>query len=168
MSLLYVRATPDKGAGVYAGQKFYPGAEVLNFGGRVIEASKVPYPLRPEDDHYLQIGPKLYLGPSGDIDDLVNHSCDPNCMVAIGGGKATLLAVKVIPADAEITFDYSTTSTEEKARWSLTCCCGVSRCRGLVSGFHTVPMHIQQEYIEKHMIPSYVLDHFIPFWLGWN
>jgi hypothetical protein len=168
MSLLYVQSTLDKGSGVYTGQKFRRGAEVLRFEGPVLSASDVPYPLRPEDDHYLQIGVKIFLGPSGGIDDLVNHSCEPNCMVAIGEGRATLVAVKNIQPDTEVTFDYSTTSTDDKSRWSLNCHCGSKRCRGVISGFHTVPMDIQKEYIERHMVPAYVLDHFLPFWLGLN
>lgn len=168
MSLLYVRATSDKGSGVYAGQQFLPGFEVLQFGGPVLDVVDVPYPLNQEDDHYLQIGLQTYLGPSGDIDDLVNHSCDPNCTVRFGQGRVFLVAMRTIDKDIEVTFDYSTTSTDDLSRWSLKCACGTSKCRRVISGFHTIPRATQQEYVERKMVPAYVLDHFVPYWLGLN
>lgn len=168
MSLLYVRATPDKGSGVHAGRVYSPGSEVLRFGGPVIDVVNVPFPLKPEEDHYLQIGKRTYLGPSGNIDDLVNHSCDPNCKVTIAHGVVALIALCEIEKDEEVTFDYSTTSTEDLSKWSLTCMCESPRCRRIISGFHTVPKETQQDYIARKLVPAYVLDHFVPLWLGLN
>lgn len=154
---LFVRTTSDKGAGVFAAQILHAGSEVLRFSGPVLSTADVPFPIQPEDDHYLQIGPETYLGPSGAEDDLVNHSCDPNCLVRIDDWGAVLIALKDIPVDTEITFDYSTTSTDNPKSWVLWCLCGSPQCREMISGFHLLPEPTRLKYIENGMVPLYVV-----------
>lgn len=168
MALLQVRVTSEKGSGVYAAHRLLPGFEVLQFKGDVLDLSAIGYPMPPEEDHYIQIGERTFLGPSGEMDDLVNHSCDPNCGVIIAQGRVALMAVRPISEGEEITYDYSTTSTLDPRIWSLQCACKSRVCRGVVSGFHTVPKETQNDYILRKMVPAYVLDHFRPLWMGLN
>lgn len=156
---LIVRATPDKGSGVYTSQHITPGSDVLQFGGPILDVHQVPHPMREHEDHYLQIGPRTYLGPSGEIDDLVNHSCLPNCAVVIDGTEAKLVALRDIEAEEEITFDYSTTSTDNFTDWSMICACDSVRCREVISGFHTLPKGTQRIWIEEGLVPDYVIQH---------
>jgi SET domain-containing protein len=58
---------------------------------------------KPEDDRYVQVDKNKYLGPSGDFDDLVNHSCNPNSGLKIKNKKAILIAIKNIKKGEEIT-----------------------------------------------------------------
>jgi len=62
------------GKGVFTTQAINTGNEVLQFGGSVVGSHQLPHPYLPENDYYLQIGDGIFLGPSGDIDDYVNHS----------------------------------------------------------------------------------------------
>lgn len=153
---LYVRESLNKGHGVFAALGFAPGDEVLEFRGPALDAAEVPFPLRAEKDHYLQIDVRTYLGPSGWIDDLVNHSCDPNCWVKVEDGRALLLARRPIEPDEEITFDYSTTSTDDPLSWSMFCACKSAKCRVTVSGFGTLPSDAREEYLRESQIPDYV------------
>ncbi len=149
------RGTEEKGFGVFAARPFKAGEVLLSFEGERLPRSRVPTKLEPEEDHYLQIGENLFLGPSGLIDDFVNHSCDPNCKVTFEY-DVTLVAMRNIAAGEEVTFDYSTTSTDTPETWSLRCRCNGANCRGLVSGFRTLPKEVRDFYITKSAAPLYV------------
>lgn len=157
MVRLSVRKTSDKGVGVYADATYAKGETLLKFGGSLLTREEVPHPLAPEQDHYLQIGPSMYLGPSGNVDDFINHSCEPNSKVVVDDNRAWLVAINPIAVDEEVTFDYSTTSTETFDRWSLQCCCKSSQCRGRISGFQELPVRKQIEYIMLDAAPLYVI-----------
>ena len=94
----------------------------------------------------LQIGPDLYLGGSGGLDDCVNHSCQPNAGMIIKGTEVNLIAITDIPAGSEIFFDYSTTMDEDD--FEFDCLCGAPLCRGRVRDFkHLSPAlraHLRQ------------------------
>ena len=55
------------------------------------------------------MGPKAFLSPSGELDDYVNHSCEPNCGIKEDQGRVVLFALKPIGNGDEITFDDATT-----------------------------------------------------------
>jgi len=110
------------------------------------------------DDYsmYLQVGPNTYIGMSGDVDDFFNHSCDPNCYVHVVGNRAILYSLYVIPAGAELTFDYSTTSTDTHETWKMECKCGSFKCRKIISGFQYLSPELQESYKKKNIIPLYI------------
>lgn len=119
----------DTGDAVFAGRRFWPGDYVLKFGGEIIDKGMITRP-----DHTLTIGNNRYLSPSGESDDLANHSCDPNTQVLVrdvDGGHATLSAIKVIEPGEEITFDYAST-LEKGDPWTMKCRCGSPLCRGVI------------------------------------
>lgn len=134
------------------------GTCLLEFVGRLKTSSEVPFPLPPEQDHYLQVGRNVFRGPTGEMDNLINHSCDPNCRIVIHEYDAYVVAMRDIVRGEEITFDYSTTSTDSPAIWSMACACGSVACRGEISGFRTVPDYRQAFYITRDAVPAYVLD----------
>src|SRR5277367_4782188 len=106
---------------------------ILEMTGPVLLDRDINPPDLPE---HLQVGPNTYLGPSGEVDDYVNHSCDPNCMLHVVGNRAILYSLYVIPKNAELTFDYSTTSTSTIEEWMMNCQCGSNKCRKTISGHH--------------------------------
>jgi hypothetical protein len=151
--------TPDKGIGVYADEFIPAGVFVLEFEGPLVPASLVPWPLAPQDDHYLQVGPRVFRGPTDGLDNLVNHSCDPNTKVVIDEYDATLVSLRDILAGEEITFDYSTTSTDPPSLWTLDCRCGTARCRRTISGFLTLSSKDKARYVAQRAVPKYVIRH---------
>lgn len=148
-------ANGPHGAGVYTTQNRSIGSLILTFEGDLITTDAVPWILKPEDDRYLQVGPNTYVGPSGKTDDFVNHSCDPNCGVAITDHVAPLIAIRDISAGEEITFDYSTTMFNET--WSIVCQCGTASCRGPIRNFAELPAETQQRYVGLGVVPAYIL-----------
>lgn len=109
-------------------------------------------------DAYLQVGPNTFIGMAGDVGDTISHSCDPNCYVHVVGNRAILFSLYVIPADAELTFDYSTTSTDTKDTWKMDCKCGSFKCRKVISGFQYLDGMTKDIYIKKGMVPLYILE----------
>ena len=80
------------GKSVFAGNKFKPGEKIMKFGGKIFAYNQLPKPYDSVEDHYLQIGKKSYIGPSGSFDDFINHSCNPNTGLKIKG-KGTIICV---------------------------------------------------------------------------
>lgn len=104
----------------------------------------------------LQIGPNTYISPSGMITDYIRHSCNPNCLVHAVGNRAFLYSIYVIFPNSEITFDYSTTSSEFADTWEMNCNCGSYNCRKKISGFYSLEEKLQKEYKEKLIAALYI------------
>ena len=112
----------------------------------------------PNHPAILQIGDDLFLSPSGEIDDKFNHSCHPNCTLHIVGNRAFLYSLHLIKKDTEITFDYSTSSTDTYETWKMNCNCGYIKCRKVISGYQYLSDAIKEEYKRKGMVPLFISD----------
>lgn len=143
----------QNGAGVIAARSFQPGEMVLTFHGPILHRSQLPKPYYSVPDHYVQIGPDTYLGPSGGADDFVNHSCDPNSGLRIHGTIATLIAIRAIAEGEEVTWDYSTTMSEDE--WEIPCTCGASNCRKHIRDYKHLPKTIRRQYERLGIVPPY-------------
>lgn len=66
--------------------------------------------------------------------DYTNHSCDPNA--GFGDSPISLVAMRYIEVDEEITFDYAMSDCIENitgnSDWD--CVCGAKNCRGRFTG----------------------------------
>ena len=144
------------GKGVFTTQDIYNGNEVLKFKGSIVGSDELPAPYSEANDYYLQIGDGIFLGPSGDIDDYVNHSCCPNAGVIFDSEGIKLVAVTSIPAGTEITFDYSTTM--DNCRYEMNCGCLSRNCRHKIKNFVELAAEIQAQYIQLGIIPDYILQ----------
>ncbi len=107
-------------------------------------------------DSYIQVGPNTFIGQSGDVDDYINHSCDPNCKLHIVGNRAILYSLYIVPAGNELNIDYSITSTATSDEWQMECKCGSIKCRKIVSGHHYLSEEIKTDYLNKGMLPLYI------------
>jgi hypothetical protein len=132
------------------------GDPVLEFIGSLYCAAELTDP--DTFDHSLQIGPDTYLGPSGRLDDYVNHACDPNCGIVNALEHVLLVAIRPIAAGEEIAYDYSTTMINRT--WRLEVCrCGSPRCRGFVGDYVDLPRAVRRRYERLGVVPSYVRSH---------
>ena len=143
------------GKGVFCAEDINPDEQILQFGGWVVGVENLPQPYTSENDYYLQIGASTFLGPSGNLDDYVNHSCAPNTGVIIDSGVVKLVAIVFIPAGSQITFDYSTTI--DNFWWEMPCACGSDQCRQKVRNFVDLSEYIQDKYIRMGVVPDYIL-----------
>jgi len=92
----------NNGYGVFANKNFSAGEVICEFHGQLYSREALPQPYDSVEDHYVQIGANLYMGPSGEVDDFFNHSCDPNAGLKITATKAVLVAIKDISFGQEI------------------------------------------------------------------
>lgn len=145
--------TKNKGKGVISTIRIPANSPIIEFTGEIHSEETMPDPNHPA---WLQINHNSFIGASGDIDDFINHSCDPNCYLHIVGTRAIVYSLYEITPNMELTFDYSTSSTDDKEKWSMDCKCGSSKCRGLISGLQYLSDDIKKSYQDKNMIPLFL------------
>jgi hypothetical protein len=127
---------------------------IIEANGPVYAEQDLPDPTNPA---LLQIGPNIFMAASGHmLPDYINHSCDPNCYFHIVGNRAILYSLYVIPAHNELTFDYSSTSTDTYDKWKMNCQCGSHKCRRVISGYQYLEPALLQEYKNKGMLPLFI------------
>jgi SET domain-containing protein len=143
------------GKSVVANRNFKKDEHIIELHGELFTYKQLPTPYEEVVDHYTQIGSDLYLGPSGGLDDFVNHSCNPNSGIKVTNKKVVLIAIKNIPKGQEITFDYSTTMDEDD--WEMNCKCGSQYCRKSIKDFKYLPKEIQEKYIKLGIVPKFIL-----------
>jgi uncharacterized protein len=139
------------GRGVFTREGIPAGTKVLRYGGPLLR-----YRDTTPQTYAVQIGPNLYLGGSGGIDDYVNHCCEPNCALLMEGTVVDLVAIREIAAGEELFFDYSTTMDEDD--FEMTCHCGAPSCRKLVRDGKHLPDDVWERYAQLHMLPGYVRE----------
>ena len=129
---------------------------ICEFKGQVITFDKLHSLEKPDDA--LQVGPDIYIGPSGNITDHIRHSCNPNCMIHVAGNRSILYSIHAIRENSEITFDYSSSSTEGPDTWLMKCTCGAFNCRKEISGFYHLNENIQSEYKKSGIAALYIRE----------
>ncbi len=155
---LYVGQTLQKGRGVYTRTPIPVGTAIIPFTGPLVPRVDLPHPSAPHYEHYTQIDTDLYMGPSGALDDLINHSCDPNCGIRQMSYGFMCFAIRPIQKDEELSWDYA--SLQNSGWWSMQCKCGSPLCRGYISDFRALPPSIQEKYIRLRIVPHYILEEF--------
>jgi hypothetical protein len=144
--------TTEKGRGVIAGRTIPKGALVIRFEGPCFTRETCP-----DFSEAIQVGVDSWMWSSGGLDDLVNHSCDPNLGIyqQFKEGGTFLISLKEIAAGEELSFDYSTSMVDEP--WDLEgCLCGTAKCRKLVGNFLDMDKETQQYYAALDVLPAHV------------
>jgi SET domain-containing protein len=152
---LLARRPVSNGFGVFALRAIEPGRRLLDFTGPVIDRDGLDAALeRSEVDNFLQISADSYMGPSGGLDDFVNHSCKPNCGLRFSRFKVVLAAINPIAANEEITFDYA--STQNAYPYRFACGCGSPICRQDIGDFDDLPYSLKWKYYEHGILAPYL------------
>jgi hypothetical protein len=150
-------ASCSNGKGVISSEDIQAGDMILFLGGPIFSENEIPFLAEPTNDYFLQIDEDLYLGPSGEVDDYINHSCNPNTGLVFSENRLGMKAIDFIPKGSEITYDYSTTM---HGSWgTMTCNCGAPNCRKKIINFIEIPVSIQQRYLELGIVPDYIRHH---------
>ncbi len=145
-SRVYVDRSPIHSLGVFASRPIRKGEIVLAIDdSRVVDMA---HPLHSEageyDYHcdYLADGLVVLMRfPERHI----NHSCNPNTFVRTVLAVRYVFALRDIPADGEITYDYRINGFGSVV-WE--CRCGAERClHTLHSNFFHLPEALQAEYL---------------------
>ena len=153
-------ADTEKGKSVFADKTFALGEFICEFTGMIVSKKEYLKLHDPQNNHYLQIDEDRFLGPSNEADDLINHSCNPNCGLVYRNGRIRLVAIKEIAKGEELTFDYSTTMDEDC--WEMSCLCGDENCRQVVRDFKHLHKSLQRKYITLGVVPQYLVKKINP------
>lgn len=156
----YLKALPIKNRiGVITSVDIPARIPICEFGGKCFTEEQLKeLGDRVDINNVLQVGPNLYLGPSGGVDDHIAHSCNPNCFIHASGRRAILYSLYMIAKGSEITFDYSTTSTDDLDSWKMQCNCGSYNCRKVISGFYHLSPSLQEEYKNKGLTALFIKE----------
>jgi hypothetical protein len=116
---------------------------------------------RVAPDHVMEVADGEVFLASGDIDDYVNHSCEPNCRLDFRpDGRVFLVALRDIAAGEELSFDYATTTTLAGIAafpgWRFACLCGAPGCRGEVSCAEELPPERRAFYEQVDALAPHV------------
>ena len=151
----YLKVGESKsGKGIFTTIQIPANVPIAEANGPVYSLDKLP---NANDPALLQVGSNTFMASSGHLlPEYINHSCDPNCRFEVVGNRAILYSLYVIPAGAELNFDYSTTSTETHDTWKMDCACGSNKCRKIISGYQYLSHAMQEEYKKKSMIPLFI------------
>ncbi|MDO8656280.1 MAG: SET domain-containing protein-lysine N-methyltransferase, partial [Nanoarchaeota archaeon] len=99
--------------------------EVINiFKGKVYTEKKWNNFI--DENYLLGLGKNKWLLVINSL-RYTNHSCNPNSTIKNG---VQLVALREIPKDEEVNFDYAL--TEEDPYWRMECHCGERNCRGII------------------------------------
>ena len=151
----YLKVKPcNTGNGIFTTTPIPANSPIIEFKGNIVFYKDLP----PDSANHLQIGPDRFLVPTGTIKgvDFINHSCDPNCNMHVVGNRAILYSLAVIPANVQLTFDYSTTSTDTLDEWKMDCRCNSPKCRKVISGYQYLSDDKKKEYVQRGMVPIFI------------
>ena len=151
---IYIKES-GQGQAVFAGKKFIEGEFIVQFTGKVYSREEYLNLHDPDNNHYIQIGDGIFMGPSGSEDDLINHSCNPNCGLKISNDGVFLYTIRDIERGEEITFDYSTTMNED--HWEMECFCGDPNCRRKIKDYKHLPLDIKKHYMSLGIVPKHII-----------
>lgn len=151
--MLEARIVPEKGRGVFPGVAIPANHIVLKFEGPVFTRKTCP-----NFEESIQIGIDAWMHSSGGMDDLVNHSCNPNTGLHEVHGDLYLLSLRDIAPGEEISYDYSTSMVDDPSSMIMVCCCGDEACRGTIGNFLDMPKEMRDLYAQRGVIPMHVVQ----------
>jgi SET domain-containing protein len=128
-----------KGRGLFTKSKIRKGQFVIEYVGEVCDEDTYQNRIQEYDGerhfYFLSLDSGFVIDASrkGNKGRFINHSCNPNCALQKWlVGRQTrigIFAIKDIPADSELTFDYA---MEVYGLARQKCYCGEKNCRGTI------------------------------------
>jgi hypothetical protein len=113
--------------------------------------------LNERESHGLQIERDLYLLCQPPF-LYSNHSCEPNCGL---NAQLQLVTLRDIKSDEELFWDYSTSMLER--HWTMSCACGATTCRKVITDFDLLPDDVQSRYLEMNVVLPFIVEHLHTF-----
>jgi uncharacterized protein len=138
--LLELRQSSIQGLGAFAFRPIAKGARIIEYLGERITPEEADE--RYDDDaverphtFLFTVNRKTVIDAArqGNEARFINHSCDPNCEAVVEAGHVFIEAIRDIPPDAELTYDYHLERPGRyRAEWKerYACHCGALSCRG--------------------------------------
>ena len=145
-----IQKSKGRGKGLFAAAPIKKGEEIASFDGPIYDVKHEPW----TDDilHYVIQFEKEKWRASTGIARIANHSCEPNCGIK---NLFTIVAMRNIAADEEITWDYEMTENNYHG-WEMDCKCGTPPCRKIIGRYDNMPPAVRKKY--KGYISAWLLE----------
>lgn len=134
------------GYGLFAKEKIKKGEKVIVFGGYVMTSKQFDSLSEKLKSYPFQIDKDLYFGLSkiSELEeaDYLNHNCNPSCGF---GGEITVVAIRDIKKEEEITIDYAMCLASKKVI-PMKCTCGSKNCRKIITSNDWKRKDLQKHY----------------------
>lgn len=153
---LYVSDTARTGRGLFTAASIAQGDEAFELTGIERLDRERSLATAQENPNWFGIGRDRWLDPDHPF-MFLNHSCEPNLGIR---GEREFVALRDIPAGAELTVDYAI--TENNPYWEMRCSCGEARCRETIRAIQFLPAEIFARYLPL------IGDHFVAEWRAHN
>lgn len=149
------KSSINGGRGVFADEDIKKGEILTIYGGYVINLKEFQSLSDELKEFPYHISEKLLFGPTKKkdvgISEYFNHSCQPNAGFR---DSITLVAMRDVNKNEEITFDYATCMTSDILNFK--CSCGKNNCRNIITGNDWRKTELQNKY-KGYFIP-YIQD----------
>lgn len=131
------------GRGCFAVEPIAAGNVVAAFGGRCLTRDEFDLLPTYQKARSIQVDEELFLSgaPEPEPSDFINHSCNPNCGMS---GNTVIVALREIEVGEELTYDYAMSDGSDYDEFE--CACGVTACRGKVTGNDWMLPELQLRY----------------------
>ncbi|MDW7975111.1 MAG: S-adenosylmethionine decarboxylase [Leptospiraceae bacterium] len=143
-----LRPSPIHKTGLFSNSYIKKGTTIGVLTGRFYSQQEVQNLSKEEQSFLIPIDEEILIGPESfyEIPALfyINHSCEPNAGI---DGDLTIVALRDILPDEEITIDYATIFLNEQ---SFVCECKSPTCRKVIHGTDIFLPEIQKKY-ENHI-----------------
>ncbi len=139
--LVAVRTSPIHGRGGFAIRPIRRGTRIIEYTGERLGHGEAD--ARYHDDAAKRHHTFLFrvdretvidAAVGGNAARFLNHSCEPNCAVAIEKGRVFIDAIRDIAVGEELAYDCAFArepgDDDPRAAARYTCRCGARRCRG--------------------------------------
>lgn len=144
---LIVKKIKLKGRGLFTTEKIKKGEKVITFDGHIMSFEQAQAIGR--EDYVVPISSDQYTDPAYP-EEYTNHSCEANTGFI---SPTTLIAIRDINPDEELTFDYSLVTADD---WEMDCQCSTQSCRGKITNFRDLPEDTKRELAPY--APKWILD----------
>ncbi len=136
--------SPIHGLGVKARQLISKGEIIGVLGGVIVPVSEIDSYWKVMGHVGIQIDDDFFIVPTTRTEleekGVFNHSCTPNCGFT---NSITLIAIKEIYPEQEITFDYAFNETYME---NFNCSCKSPDCRKIITSLDWKNRKIQDNY----------------------
>lgn len=159
MKKIYIAKSAINGKGIFAGEDILAGDRVQYIKGKpvknVVKSKKDSRAI----NNWIGVSKQFWMNTEGTPFRFINHSCNPNAAIM---GTKTLVALKNIKKDTEVTIDYSMSDADPY--WEgIRCNCGARYCRKKIGAIYTVPpgvfkrhMPYVSRYFQRVFLRNYI------------
>ena len=135
MKLYKIKKSNIDNKGLYAAKNIKSGKVIINYKGKIITKKETDKNPKYDNDKAIYL---FNLNNRYDLDGdfkyntarLINHSCNPNCVVEGKGLKLWIVAIRDIKKGEELSYDYGFGYDEDYKQF--VCKCGAKNCVGYI------------------------------------